>query len=479
MQVVTSDRATRGILWAAVDKFGIVLLQFVINLVLARLLTPDDFGLVGMIMIVIAVSSILADGGFGAALIQKRDANEEDFSTAFYINIVVGTLLYLVVFLLSDSIALLLGNPILSKILRVMGVVIVINSVALVPKVTLRRSLSFNKIAIANIVSYTISATVAIVMAKLGYGLWGLVALYVVNSTLTTLLLSLFARWRPSLIFSRCSMKRLFAYGEYMLISDILSNICFNIQNTLVGKYFTPYTAGQYAQAKKMEEVASTTLPSAMQQVLFPVYSNSQDNISELRGQLRENSKMIAFIIFPLLTLLIIIARPLIVFLFGEQWMDSVFYFQMLCIAGFFTSLEHFNYFALAAIGKSRLLFGVGVLKSFVLIALLLVAVQFSIEMVLVAMIISNAINYMVNATLSHRYIGYKLSMQFADLIRYLIYSSLVAVMILLINSLLNMHWVVVALLFVVIYLSVNIIDKGSVSYELWCHIKSLSRGKK
>lgn len=472
MSSPTSYNIARSTLWSAVDKFGIVILQFVINLVLARMLTPDDFGLVGMIMVVVAVSSILADGGFGAALIQKSDADEEDFSTTFYINIVVATLLYGLIYLSSPYIAIFLGNPIFEQLLRVLSVVIVINSLGVTPKAKLRRDMAFKHIAIANIIAYVIAAAVAIAMAAAGYGLWGLIAIHIVNSLLSNLLLSVFAKWRPSLTFSMRSLKRLFGYGQYILISDILSNLCFHIQSTLVGKYFAPSIAGQYSQAKKMEEVACITLPSAMNQVLFPLYSKLQNDMESLRKKLRINTKTIAFIIFPLLTLLMIIAEPLINFLFGEKWLDAVPYFQVLCIGGYFCALQYLNYYAIAATGRSKVLFYAGVFKSLFLILSVLLAVHISMGAVLAAMVLSNIVNYLTNAALAAHYLGYKLSRQIGDVLGILIKSLIVGLIVVSTMQLCHFNWLIVAIIYGFLYLLINVATRDEIATMLMAKLR-------
>lgn len=451
----------KGAIWSTIDKFGTVVMQFVINMVLARLLAPDDFGLVGMILIIVAVSNVLTDGGFSAALIQKNDADECDFSTAFYVNIATAALLYMLIYVAAPLVSLYLEIPLLKEILRFIGIVVIINSLGFVPKVKLRRLFAFKQIALSNIIAYIISAAVAILMSYNGYGPWSLVVMYIVNSLFSNLFMCFAVRWIPSLTFSYTSLKRMFSYGEYMLISDIMSNVCFHIQSTLVGKYFTPYTAGQYAQAKKMEEVACITLPSALNQVLFPFYSRLQNDILQMRSMLRQHTQMIAFLIFPLLTILIIIAEPLILFLFGPKWVDSIIYFQMLCIGGFFCSLQYFNYQAVAAIGKSRVLFYAGIVKSCFLIVSIMISVRINMESVLIAMILSNIVNYLVNAIIAQIYIKYSVWQQIVDVLQILVLSIIVGVITYCLYDKLNVNWIVTVAIFLAMYVAANYFVKN------------------
>ena len=338
----------------------------------------------------------------------------------------------------------------------------------------LRRALAFKQIAIANITAYIISAATAIYLAHQGYGAWGLIAMHIINAVFSNLFISITAHWLPTLTFSTKSLKELFAFGEYMLISDILSNICFHIQSTLVGKYFSPYTAGQYAQAKKMEEVACITLPSAMNQVLFPLYSRLQHDTDEIRRMLRLNTKMIAYTIFPLMTILIIVAKPLILFLFGSKWMDSVSYFQVLCVGGYFCSLQYFNYQAVAAIGQSRILFYAGLLKSLFLITSILVGVHISMEAVLIAMVLSNVVNYVTNAIIAQHYIKYTLAKQIWDITPILIISLVIGGIVYLISYVWSIHWILLILIYLILYICISYATKSEITMLTIGYLKQI-----
>lgn len=446
-------RLSNGVVWAAIDKFGIVLLQFVINLVLARLLTPNDFGCIGMVMIFIAVSQILIDGGFGSALIQKQNASSVDYSTIFYWNFLFSLCLYTVIFVASGNIAMFLHTPALENILKVLGIVVVINSFGLVQRTKLRKQLEFRKIAIIDITSYTIAAITSIMMAHHGFGSWSLVGMYVINATMSSILFWSLSNWRPYATFSMNSLKTLFSYGGFILIAGVLQEVCAHIQGVIIGRNFSATETGLYTQAKKMEEVACITLPSVMIQVLFPVYSQMQDDTALLKDELRKHTKLLSFVVFPLLTLLIILAKPIILLLFGEKWIESIPYFQALCVGGFFGAMQYFNYYAVAAIGKSKQLFYAGIFKSITLIGLFVICARISMNAVLFAMIVSNFVNYIINAFLAHKYIGYKVYQQHIDVIPMFILSIITGSLALCVDRMIDIHWILVMLMYVVVYM--------------------------
>ena len=249
--MASHSKISAGVIWAAIDKFGIVFLQFVINIILARLLTPQDFGLVGMIMIFVVIAQMLVDGGFGSALIQKQSTTSTDYSTIFYWNFLFSVLLYLIIYVSSNSIASFFDMPLLAKLLRLLGVIVIINSFGLVQKTKLRKQLEFKKIAITDIVSYIIASCVTILIAYKGYGVWSLVWMYVINAIVSSTLFWCLSSWYPTFQFSIESLKSLFSYGGFMLIAEIMQNICTHIQGVIIGHNFSAKETGLYTQAKK------------------------------------------------------------------------------------------------------------------------------------------------------------------------------------------------------------------------------------
>ena len=454
MSTPAINRTAKGILWAAVDKFGIVMLQFVINIVLARLLTPNDFGLVGMIMIFIAVSQTLIDGGFASALIQKVDASQTDYSTIFYWNILFSAVLYLGIFVAAPWVEGFFMIEGLGELLRALGVVVVINALTLVQRTILRKSLDFRTIAIVDVLSCGISAGIAIYMSFHGCGAWSIVGMQISNALLATLLFWSMSKWRPMLAFSVKSFRSLFSYGGYLLIANIMQDVCTHIQGVVIGRNFSASQTGLYSQAKKMDEVASMTIPSLLCQVLFPLYSEMQNDKEALVDMLRGNMRMISFVIFPLMMLLIIIAHPVFILLYGDKWVDAVPYFQVLCIGGFFSSLYNFNYYVVAAVGRSKALFYWGCYKWGVLLVLLLVGAQISMMGVLVAMVLSCANIYVTNALLAQKYVGYSFKVQIMDILPILGCTLASGAVTYMLYTSFAIHWVVCGLLFVAIYLA-------------------------
>ena len=241
-----------------------------------------------------------------------------------------------------------------------------------------------------------------------------------------------------------------------MLVASIMQDVCTHIQGVVIGRRFSATETGLYTQAKKMDEVASMTLPAIFCQVLYPLYAERQNDLEALRDMLRRNTQMIASIIFPLMLLLIVVAKPLLLLLFGNQWVDAVPYFQILCIGGLFSALYNFNYYAVAAVGRSRALFYWGCYKWGMLIVLLVVGASISMLGVLIAMVISNLNIYITNALLAQRYVGYRLWRQVVDVLPVLGVALLCGGIAYIIFAIWGVNWVVSALIFTVLYILVG-----------------------
>lgn len=420
------QKAISGVIWSSIQKFGTMGISFVSNIILARLLTPDDYGCVGMLMIFITVANTFIDGGFGSALIQKKQPTQEDYSTIFYWNLALSFILYAILFFTSPLIAGFYNLAMLSPVLRVQGLVLILNSLSIIQLNRLRKQLKFKKISIVNLTSATISVGVTIYLAYNGWGVWALVAQQLLMSFFNTVLLWIVAGWMPSFIFSYQSFKELFSFGGFILLSNLLNTLGNNIQGILIGKFFSSHTMGLYSQARKLEEVASTSLSNVVDQVSFPVLAEVKNDKTRLINVLRKLITSIAFFSFPIMLLLIAIAKPIIVLLYSSKWIECVPYFQILCVAGIAISLQNINYYAVAAIGKSKDLFNWTLIKRIVCFALIIIGfLIYNIWGLLGGMVIGSYVMYIINAILVSNRIGYKLSKQIRDLIPILIVALL------------------------------------------------------
>lgn len=420
------EKTITGVVWSAIHKFGSTILSFVSSIVLARLLTPEDYGCIGMLAIFLAVANTFIDGGFGSALIQKQRPTREDYSTIFFWNFGLSICIYTILFFSAPIIARFYKLPILSSVLRVQGVVLVINAARIVQSNQLRKKLQFKIIAIINLSSSIVALAVTIFLAWKGFGVWALVAQQIMVSALSTSLYWIFGHWAPALTFSKESFKQLFNFGGFILLSNLVNTFSNNIQGLLIGKFYTPATMGYYSKARNTELLSSTFISSVIDQVSYPVLSEAQNDKAYMIRMLRKFTSVLAFITFPIMSVLALIAKPVFVFLYSDRWLESAPYFQLLCIGGIAICLQGINYYAVAALGRSKDMFNWTLVKRFAGMTLIVAGMAaFGIYGLLTGSVISAWLIYIINASLVSKYLGYTVWTQFKDILPIIVLSFL------------------------------------------------------
>lgn len=419
------QKTVSGVLWSAVQKFGSTALSFISSIVLARLLMPEDYGCIGMLAIFMLVASTFIDGGFGSALIQKQRPTQEDYSTIFFWNLGLSLVLYLVLFISAPAIARFYNLPLLCSVLRVQGIVLIINAARIVQVNQLRKKLNFKKIASVNLSVSAISLVVTIYLAWKGYGVWALVAQQLVVSVLSTLIYWVTGYWVPTLSFSKQSFKELFGFGGFILLSNLINTLCNNIQGLLIGRFYNPATMGYYSKAKSTEELSSTFISNIIDQVSYPVLSEAQNDKAYMIRMLKKFICVLAYLTFPIMLLLILLAKPVFVVLYSEKWLQSVPYFQILCLAGLAICLQGINYYAVAAVGKSKDMFVWTLVKRALGLCFIVGGLAiWGIKGLLAGMVLTSYMIYFINAGLVSKHIGYTGIHQFKDLLPVILVSG-------------------------------------------------------
>ena len=412
------QKAVSGMLWTSIQRFAGMGMSFISGIILARLLTPKDYGAIGMLTIFMLVAQAILDGGFGAALIQKRRPSQEDYSTIFWFNLFTSIVLYFVLFFAAPHIADFYHMPILCNVLRVEAIVLIINAVTIVQVNQLRKQFQFRKIAIVTLFTSIISLVVTILMAYKGFGVWALVVSGLLSSFIPSILYWFTNKWYPRFTISIQSFKDLFSFGFFILLTHIINELSTNIQGLLIGRFYNANTMGYYSKAKSTEKLASTSISQALGQITLPLYSEVQDDKVALISMIKKMTGMIAFVTFPLMFYLILLAKPIFVFLYSERWIPSVPYFQILCLSGIPLCLQSVNLQAISAIGKSKTMFVWTVIKRLTTITLVIVGMYIGdIYGMLVGMVIGTWLIYFINASLVSKHIGYALNTQLKDLL--------------------------------------------------------------
>ncbi len=352
-----------GVIWASIQRFGNLAISFISNMVMARLLTPDDFGTIGMLMFFLALAQTFVDSGFGAALIQKKEITEEDTSTVFFINMGMSLLLYILLYVGAPYIADFYGIEVLTPLLRVMGFTVLIQGITLIQTIQLQKKMNFKTLSICNLSGSFVLAVTGITAAILGCGVWSLVIRSLAGAATTSIMLWCVSKWRPSWIFSINSFKQLFSFGGFMLLSSLFMAVSKNIHTMIVGKLFRPSTLGNFTQARTLRNIPTESCSAVIAQVLYPDFSNHQDDNGLIKEKLEKSAYIISYIVTSMMFLCILIGDPLIHLFYGGQWDEAVPYFQILCLGGIPLCLQDININVIKAKGKSGVLFTCNLVK--------------------------------------------------------------------------------------------------------------------
>ncbi len=366
----------KGAKWSATESFLSQGISFVVGLIIARILSPSDYGTVGMLAVFMAVSQAFVNSGFSTALVRMTDRTEDDYATAFYFNVAVAALFYGILFLAAPAIARFYNMPILKDVLRVFSVTLVINALQIVPRTRLVVAVDFKTQAIVGTVAALVSGGTGIGMAYAGYGVWALVGQSIVSAGMNTILLWIVTRWKPwAGRFARSSFNRLFSFGSKLLASGLLHIIYQNISTLVIGKFYSPVDLGYYSRGKRISEMPSSYLSNIFQRVSFPVLSQLQDDDARLTRAYRKYLGLSSMVVFFLMVLLAAVAVPLVRILLTDKWLGAVPYLQIFCLALIFDHICRFNNNVMYVKGRSDLFLRLEIIKKVIVFPLLLLAI--------------------------------------------------------------------------------------------------------
>lgn len=411
-------KAISGMIWSFFERFGYLFFQFVTNLTLARLLSPDEFGIIGILLIITNMAIVFVDSGLGMALVQKKVLMPTDISTIFVANVVLSIVVYVLIFLCAPQVAAFFESPGLIVFLRVIGLCIIIEGLSVVQNSIIQKQLDFRKNAIIRLFSILISSTIAIVCAFLGLGVWSLIIQHVLFSLIRVILLWISSDWKIAFDFNCTSFKSLYGYSSKLLISQLMGEGFFQFQSAIIGKYFSPATLGFYTQAQQLESIPVSTLSRIVNQVSFPTFSAIQDNKAELKAMLRKNIISLIFLNAPLMFLLAVVAEPLIVTLYTEKWIESVPIFRWLCLGyGLLLIVSQTNLLVLKAIGRSDVVLKLQLLKVTLGIVCIFCGIyMYGLIGLLSALTCYSVIEFFLNGFYMSKEVGYTILEQLADL---------------------------------------------------------------
>lgn len=411
------ETAIAGIAWSFIQQFGTKLVSLAIGIILARLLGPEEFGLVAMVYVFIAVGSSLMDSGLTSSLIRSVDVNQSDYSTVFLFNLMGSIVIYACMFFLAPFIAAFYKQEALVDIIRITGVSFIINASYGVHNTRFIKMMNFRIQAFIQIPAIMGSGILGIVLAKAGYGVWSLVWMSLSNSFLLALMHWVFSDWRPAFVFDKHSFKRHFNFGYKMTLSGLLETLYQNIYVILIGKYYSATQLGFYSRADSMSQFPVSNLSAAMNKVIYPMFASISDDNDRLKMVYKKIMKQVVFWNAPMLVILIIIAEPLFRVLLTEKWLPAVPYFRILCAAGIMYPLHSYNLNILKVKGRSDLFLKLEIIKKVSSVIGIICVIPLGIYGLLYFQLVYSFLGYYINSIYTGKIIGYPIKEQIIDLL--------------------------------------------------------------
>ena len=411
------SKTISGLFWSFTGNSANLGISFVVGIILARLLSPQEFGLIGMLTIFIAVSQSFINSGFSQALIRKTDPSQADYSTVFYFNMIIGVVCFLILFFCAGLISRFFNEPQLRLLVQVLGFSLIINAFTLIQRTILTKRIDFKLQTKISFISSVVSGIIGIGMAYAGYGVWSLVIKMIAMNIIAAILLWLWNRWRPILTFSVKSFRELYSFGFNLLVSGLIDTIYNNIYYLIIGKYFSAQELGYYTRADTFNTLPSTNLTQVIQRVSYPVLSSIKEDTPKLKEAYKKLIKSTMLICFVIMLGMVAIARPMILTLIGEKWEPSIIYLQMLCFVGMFYPLHALNLNMLQVQGRSDLFLRLEIIKKVLAVPVIIIGILWGIKPMIISMIVHATVSYYLDSYWSGRFIGYSSLEQIRDIL--------------------------------------------------------------
>lgn len=413
---VTKSKVLSSLLWKLMERGGTQGIQFVVTIVLARILLPEEFGLIVLVTIFIAISTVFVQSGFNTALIQKKNADEIDFSSVFYLSLFVASLLYIVLFSVAPFIAIFFEEPGLASVLRILSLTLFFGAFNSIQIAVIARKMQFKKLFVSSLGAIILSGTVGIAMAYTNFGVWALVGQQLTNQIIVTVILWVTVKWRPKLIFSLERIRALFSYSWKLLVSSLLDALYKNITSLFIGKMFSPAMLGFYNRGEQLPNLIVNNIDGSIQAVMLPTLSSHQDNKQRVKEIVRRSIVTSSFLIFPLMMGMAVIAEPLIKLLLTEKWLPAVPFLQIFCASYAFRPIHTANLQAINALGRSDIFLRLEIVKKILGLIILGISIPFGVYAMALGVFISSVLSTFINAYPNLQLINYSFQEQWRDI---------------------------------------------------------------
>ncbi len=468
-----------GVFWSGLERFSVQGVTFLVQLVLARLLTPNEYGLIGMLVVFLQIGQVFIDSGFANALIQKKECTPADFATVFYYNLLLSLAIYAILFFTAPFIASFYNQDILIPLLRLLSLTLIINALAIVQKTILVKRVDFRTQTKVSLFSAILSGIIGISLASKSFGVWALCWQQISFSFLQLFFYTLYVHWLPNSKFSKESFIKLFNFGSKLLISSLISVIYKNLYSVVIGKKFTAAELGYYTRAEQFAMFPSNNLGNIIARVAFPIFSKIQDDTPKLCTAYRRIIQYSSYIIFPLMCGLIAIAEPLITVLLTEKWLGIVPLLQILCIDWMLDHLSIINLNLLYVKGRSDWALRLEIIKKIIAIIILIATIPFGLTIMCWGRVLYSIIATIINTHYTRILINLNFFQQMIDIIPYLIGALVMAAIVYGVNLLIStsISQVIIGMLIgVITYAIITFICYKGIRTRLICYIKNRKR---
>lgn len=416
-QEVNNRMVLSNLFWRFSERTAAQGVSFIVSIVLARLLTPEDYGLIGLITVFISIATVFVSSGFGNALIQKENATQTDFSSVFYFGILMGIIMYIILFFIAPFIANFYNEPLLIPVIRVLSLSLIIAGVNSVQQAYVSKIMQFKKFFYSTIIGTITSAFIGIFMAYKGFGVWALITQNLSNQVIDTCVLWFTVKWRPTFTFSFSEMKKMFNYGWKLLISGLIDTIYNNLYSLVIGKFYSAKDLGYYNRGRNIPNMVITNINGSIQSVIFPTLSNCQGDKVRLKVMVRRSIMTSTYIIMPAMIGLAAVAKPLTVLLLTDKWLPSVPFMQFSCFILAFWPIHTTNLQAINAVGRSDIFLKLEIIKKIIGFSIMVVSILFGLYTMMIGNCFSAVISSFLNASPNRKLLNYGYREQIKDIL--------------------------------------------------------------
>jgi O-antigen/teichoic acid export membrane protein len=466
-----------ALFWKLMERGGTQGIQFIIQIVLARLLAPEQFGTIAIVMVFISIATVFVQSGFNTALIQKKDADEIDFSSVFYLSLIISGMLYVLIYLIAPSVANFYRDPVLMPVLRILSLTLFFGAYNSIQNAYIARKMEFKKLFLSSFGAIVISGILGIISAYQGLGVWSLVIQQLVNQVLITIILFFVVKWKPQLVFSLDRLKILFSFGSKLLASSLLNVLYINLRTLIVGRTYNSETLGFYNRGEQFPKVIVTNIDGSIQTVMLPTLSAFQDDKQKVKQIVRRSILTSSFIIFPIMIGMAAVAEPLVKVVLTDKWIQSVPFLQIFCVSYAVMPIHTANLQAINALGRSDIFLKLEILKKVVGVGVLLISIPLGIYAIAIGMVFSGLISSFLNAYPNKQLLNYSYFEQLKDIFPSLLISLVMGIVVYLMNFLDIEAWKILLIQIALgsnLYIVLSITFKNESLYYLIDAIKQL-----